>query len=261
MRVQIITIGLVLLFVSSASFALIGPPTAELDKGQWSIGGNYTYTSQDLDDVKGKNSDGDKTSHGLEDFNINRYYGQLGYGLADNWELYGQLGIADIKLAFIESDGSESCYNYDNDIFYGLGTKYTFAKQEKVNWGAALWVNILNPSYSDTYTQDDGEGGTETVRESLDDDVMEIALAVGPTVDMGACKLYGGALYSLVSYEFDYKLRGPDWIWKSTGDSDTNNFGGYIGAEFDMYKNCNAAIEFLATNNGWGAGVGIEIPF
>ena len=175
--------------------------------------------------------------------------------------MYGQLGIADIKLAFIEGDGSESSYNYDNDFFYGLGTKYTFAKQENVDWGVVLQLNMFSPSFSDTYTQDDGGGGTETVKESLDDDAIEITLAVGPTVDMGGWKLYGGALYSLLSYEFDYKLCGPDWVWTSSGDSDTDNFGGYVGAKFDILQNCNMAIEFLGTNNGWGAGAGIEIPF
>lgn len=32
MRVRVITMDLVLLFLSSTSFALIGPPTAELEK-------------------------------------------------------------------------------------------------------------------------------------------------------------------------------------------------------------------------------------
>jgi hypothetical protein len=256
MKMRMVTISLVLLFLSSSAFALIGPPTAELVKGQWGISGSYTYTSQDLDDVKGKNSDGDKTTHGIGDFNINRYYGQLGYGLTDNLELYGQLGIADIKLAFIESDDSELSLNYDNDLFYGIGTKYTFLKQEKADWGAVLQVNFFNPSYSDKY---DDEG--EIIKESFDDDAMEITLAVGPTVDMGGWKLYGGAIYSLVSYEFEYKLSGSDWVWKSSGDSDTNNFGGYIGAKMDICKKCNMAVELQGTNNGWGLGAGIEIPF
>lgn len=170
--------------------------------------------------------------------------------------MYGQLGIADIKLAYVEADGSESSYNYDNDIFYGLGTKYTFAKNEKVDWGAALQVNMLTASWSDTYTR-----GTETVKGTLDDDAMEITLAVGPTVDMGGWKLYGGALYSLLSFNSDYKLCGPNWVWTSSGDCDTNNFGGYIGAQFDILQNCNMAIELLGTNNGWGLGAGIAIPF
>ena len=54
MRVRLITMGLVLFFLTSSAFALIGPPTASLDKGQWGAGANYRYTSQDLDDVKGK---------------------------------------------------------------------------------------------------------------------------------------------------------------------------------------------------------------
>jgi hypothetical protein len=251
MRVRLITMGIVLFFLTSSAFALIGPPTASLDKGQWGAGANYRYTSQDLDQIKG---------HGYEDFNINRYYGQLGYGLADNWELYGQLGMADIKLNIIEINDEVNGYNFDNDILYGLGTKYTFAKKEKADWGAALQVNMLTGSWSDSYTQDDG-GGTETVKATYDIDAMEIILAVGPTVDMGGWKLYGGALYSLLSFDGDYKLTGSDWVWTASGDGDTDNFGGYIGAQFGILQNCNMAIEFLGTNNGWGAGAGIEIPF
>jgi hypothetical protein len=48
MRVRVVAVVLLLFFVSGSAFALIGPPTAELEKGQSSLGANYQYSSIDL---------------------------------------------------------------------------------------------------------------------------------------------------------------------------------------------------------------------
>ena len=51
------------------------------------------------------------------------------------------------------------------------------------------------------------------------------------------------------------------WTDKASGDSDTDSFGGFVGAEFGIGDSWNMAVEFLGSNNGWGAGAGIKIPF
>ena len=252
MKVRLITMSLVLIFSSSSVYALIGTSTAELGKGQWSVGCNYLYTSQDLDTVKVKENDGDRYNLGISDFNIHRYYAQLNYGINDIWEVYGQLGTFDIKAKYKGlTSYAIGGVNFDNEILYGLGTKYTFAKKEKIDWGATFQMNMLSTSVSEKYSN-----GTKTM--DVDIDIMELVLGVGPTVVMGGWNLYGGALCSILSIDHDSKDSDGD---KGTGDNETESLGGYVGAQLDVYKNYNMSIELQATDNGWGVGAGITIPF
>ena len=249
-----------------------------LDQGQWSGGFNYTYTTQDLDTTSLKwiwLADGAFDSAGtskvkIEDFNRNLYYGRIGYGLSDAWQVYAQLGVADVKLQadpgadlnFLE-DGPIS-FNFDNDFAYGWGTSYTFVKQEKVAWGATLQMNWWDSGWDRK-----GVDGTETWKQTVDIDAMEILVAVGPTLDMGGCKLYGGPLFYFLDGDIDATHRtvaeAPGetfWNGKASGDLEADsNFGGYVGLQCAVYEKYNATIEFLATGDGWGAGAGIEIRF
>lgn len=292
MRERILIMVLVLLFLSSSSHALIGPPTAELEKGQWSIGGNYTYSSQDLDktsvtwkdywieyddlgDVYDEESDSWKYKLEIRNYNTNLYYGRLGYGLLDSWEVYGQIGLVDVKAETKEEGDNEwHGYNLDNELAWGLGTKYTFIKKEKIDWGVALQLNMYRNSMDEkgTYETDWGGGLIETGswKETTDIDTLGVLIAVGPTVDMGGWKLYGGAMYQLLTAEYEFKDRGRwedtddftgSWSDSASGDYDISSFGGYIGAQFSIQKKFNVKVEGLGTNNGWGVGTGIEIPF
>lgn len=278
MRMRIFTAGLVLTFLASSAFAIIGPPTAGLSKGQWSGGFNYTYSSQDLDDdnvnwvwlADGVFDSAGTTKVKVKDFNRNLYYGNIGYGLCDVWQVYVQLGLVDLKeevdpgsdMNYFE-DGKISL-NLDNDFAYGWGTKYTFAKKDKIDWGVALQMNWLDTSWSETDTD-----GAETWKETLDIDAMEIILAVGPTIDMSGWSLYGGPFFYYLDGDADATHNtvtpapgDPVWSGKASGDiKAASNFGGYIGAQCNIYKNWNMAIEFMGTGDGWGAGVGIDILF
>jgi len=276
MRMRICTAGLVLSFLASSGFAIIGPPTAGLDKGRWNGGFSYSYFTQDLDDMKAKwtwLADGAFDSAGttkveISDFSSNLYYGGIGYGISNVWQVYVQLGFEDLKLK--GDPGTDTRYfedgkfslNLDNDFAYGWGTRYTFAEQDDIDLGVAFQMNWFDTCWSGT-----GTDGTETWKETADIDVMEIIVAVGPTVDMGGWMVYGGPFYYSLSGDADATHRtiattGIYWSGEASGDLETDsNFGGYIGAQCDIYKNWNMAIELLGTGNGWGIGAGIEVPF
>ena len=291
MRVRIITVGLVLGLLSSNAFALIGSPNSELDAGQWSIGSNYQYSSQDLDTMSLKynyswidyepggavddQSSGSGTEkNNLKDVNINHYYGQVNYGLSDNLEVFGRLGMSDIKIKTQEVGDNEWLgVNLDNEFSWGLGAKYTLSEKENVNWGISCVMNWLNSSLDDEgydYYEFGGYSETEVWDDKIDFDIIDILIAVGPTFDMGEWKLYGGGFYQMTNADLDVKETGSwedsddyygVWTDKASGDSDTDSFGGFVGAEFGIGDSWNMAVEFLGSNNGWGAGAGIKIPF
>jgi hypothetical protein len=261
------------------AFGYVGRPTAELNKGQWSAGFNYSYSTLDLDTTKVENSEvgydegpyswTDWYKVDIEDFTTQRYYGRVAYGISDCWTIYGQLGGADVKAHFDEVDDSDNwSINFDNDFAWGWGTKFTFSKQPKTNWGVALQMNWLDTSadYKDTYEDSDYY---ESWKEESNLETWDLLIAVGPTIDMGGWRLYGGPFYYYLSGDLSYKETGEweelvdgldsgYWTYKESADLRAkDNFGGYIGAEIDVSKNCNAGIEFSATGSGWGAGAGL----
>ncbi len=284
MRVRSIATGLFLLLSLSGSvFALIGPPTAELGKGQWSGGFNYSYSSLDLGKETVKyihkefDADGQETYNStgsyslkIEDFDMDRYYGRVGYGLLDSLEIYGQAGAINIKEKEQEA-GDPNWYGYDSDtdFAWGLGVKYTFFRQEKINWGATAQINWFGANFYDRHREvyeDEEFTVTDTKKKDIDLDLMDLFIAVGPTVDMGSWKLYGGAIYQLITADYSYKERGH-WtatddtsgssLYTKDGDYHKDSFGGYLGAQFNVYKNYDVQVEGLATGDGWGISAGI----
>ncbi|TFG49794.1 MAG: hypothetical protein E4H40_02395 [Candidatus Brocadiia bacterium] len=254
-------------FLTSTVFAIghIGPPTAELKKGQWDLGFNYSYSTQDLDSSSAKYVwDGDEPEHfklKTKDFNVHRYYAVGGYGICDRWEVFGQLGVADLKADF-EGDDWTDGVNFDNDFAWGLGTRFTLAQQDKVKWGFSAQANWLDTSNTEKGIEVDEV--TYTWKEKYSIETFELLLAFGPTIDMGGWKLYGGPFYYYLDGDYEWKESYSDTtdVGKETGDlEEDSNFGGFIGAIVPLAKNVNMTAEFSATADGWGLGTGITFKF
>lgn len=278
MKIRTAMLVVVLAFLISPVFAIshVGPPTAGLSKGQWSGGLNYSYSTQDLDKTKVDWSwylDGVLDEIGtskvkIEDAKTNLYYFNLGYGVTDWWQVYAQLGVADVKADI--DPGDDSGYfedgkvglNFDNDFAWGWGTKVTFAKQDKIDWGAAFQMNWLDTEWN---VKDSDE--TESWKQTIDVETYDLLLAVGPTVDMGGWQLYGGPFYYYLSGDIDatHKTTASEdgfWSGKASGDLEADsNFGGYIGSQFELAANWNATVEFSFTGDGWGLGTGLTFKF
>jgi hypothetical protein len=251
-RLVVLSLALVLLGASAFAVGFIGTPTAELGQGKWGLGFNYSYSSQDLDKKNYKWDDGDTDKLKLKDFNTQRYYGTLSYGVTDCWDVYAQLGFADVKTDAKETwddGGFEWGMNFDNDFAWGLGTKVTFAKQDKIDWGAAFQMNWLDTSFDGIVDGDNDEVDIKT---------YDLLIAVGPTIDMGGWKLYGGPYYYYLNGDFD-EVWGGDGV---TSDLRNSDFGGYIGAAFDLASNCSANVEYSTNlNDSWGLGTGFTFKF
>jgi hypothetical protein len=243
---------------SALAVGFIGTPTAEMGKGQWGVGFNYSYSSQDLNRKSFTGSGWDDKLK-LTDFNVQRYYGTLSYGIDDCWDIYVQLGFADVKANAVDTwAGGRDEYgtNFDNDFAWGWGTKVTLAKQDKIDWGATFQMNWLDTSGSNYRT---GWGGNDYV---ADIDVYDFLIAVGPTVDMGGWQLYGGPYYYYLSGDYDFKdvyTGGVDRVESHLRNSD---FGGFIGTKFNLTSNISANIEGSSNlGNGWGIGTGVTFKF
>ena len=247
-------LGLFVAIMSVNAFGVgfIGTPTAELDAGQWNVGFNYTYISMDL--ATAKMTGGDESFKlEINDNNVQRYYGTIGYGLTGAWEAYVQLGIADVKANVTVVGELEQGLNFDNDFAWGWGTRYTFYEQDKVRWGASLQMNWLNTSF------DDEDADSEIQIDYSDYDLL---IGVGPTVDMGGWKLYGGPFFYMLSGDLDLKGINADGAWKASGDLEADsNIGGFIGAQCTLMEKYNMTTEFSITGDGWAIGAGVAVQF
>lgn len=286
MNKMTVVLGLIVAMMSTSAFGVgfIGTPTAELDQGQWNVGFNYTYMSMDLAkssysesgqfyDAAGDPQGDPEPDSGkvlINDFNIQRYYGTIGYGVTDVWEAYVQLGIADVK-AKIKGDGDSEWdgFNFDNDFAWGWGTRYTFYEQDNVRWGASLQMNWLSTSWDDKWTEDEDEEGeviTWSCKENFDVDSYDLLIAVGPTVDMGGWNLYGGPFFYMLSGDLDRTevCTSEMGTWREKGSLDLEedgNIGGFVGAQISLKENCNLTTEISFTGDGMALGAGVAWAF
>jgi hypothetical protein len=269
--------GMIVLWVLVASMSagalavgFMGPPTAELKQGQWNMGYNYTYSDMDLDRttfkpkflIEGLSIEGPSTAKvDIEDFKTQRHYFTVGYGLADWWELYAQVGGADVK-AELEAEGESMGLNFDNDFAWGWGTRITLAEQDKVKWGVSAQMNWLDTDTEKKYTEEI-LGEQAPITEKWDIESFDLLVAFGPTVDMGCWKLYGGPFYYMFDGDFDITLKAFDVkgaVFNADMEEDSS-FGGFIGAIFPLSQSMDWTTEFAATGDGWAIGTGLGWKF
>jgi len=238
--------------VSAHGVGFIGNPTAELNQNQWNVGFNFTYITMDLDDTTVK-EDGLSEKLKINDNNVQRYYGTIGYGLTDAWDVYVQLGLADVKARFEDPNGESSGLNFDNDFAWGWGTKYTFSEQGDICWGVSVQMNFLDTSWDDN--------GIDW-KETIDYEAYDLIVAVGPSVDMGGWNLYGGPFYYMLDGDLDGSGYDDVGAYKASADlQEDSNFGGFIGAQCIMMEKYNMTTEFAFSGSGWAVGAGVTVPF
>lgn len=256
---------------SSAALALppMGPPTATLGEGQFSVGVEYGYTDMEPEySFKGTGTATDtvpvppysETDKGTVDvFKSSMFFGTIGYGLTDNWEAFVRLGAADLEL-----EDWEGGYGFA----WGAGTKLTFAQEGDVTWGALFQWTWFNPGDDDITYADVILGVPVSISGESEVDWWEIQVAVGPTWQVAdtVC-IYGGPFLHFVDGKYDEKASGAMEVgtppvtynlsWKASADVEQDSmFGGYVGAQWDVVENASLYAECQFTGDAWGLGIG-----
>lgn len=260
---------LMLSVTSASALNFSGPPTAELESVQWSLGYSYSYFDMDLDETpidwadydNGTLDAGGTDKLKIKDLKTQRHYFVFGYGVTDSWEIFGQLGLADVKTEAKWSEDSSlelNHLNFDNDFAWGVGTRVTLAEQENVKWGVSAQMNWLDTSVDYSYSEPGYSSNTRFDFESYD-----LLVTLGPTVDMGSFKLYGGPSFYMLRGDFSEKGYDSDnFTWCASSDiEEESNFGGLIGGQCMLSKSYVLSLDISATGDGWGAGAGVQYKF
>jgi len=256
----LVVVFTVVALAGSAALALapMGPPTAGLKTGQLRAGAEYSYSNMDF-----KADWGDGDEYTAKDIKLNIFAANIGYGLTDDWEGFVRLGAGNAKGSYSDEDESEITGDYK--FVWGLGTKYTFLKQENIDWGVLFQIGWLKTEGSESGTYVDGEY-TDTWEDTYNLDVYDIEIAIGPTWKAAeGLKIYGGPFFNLIRGDLDIDEEGNDGepysdSW-SADVKEKSIFGGYMGAQWDFIQNASVFGEFQLTGGGWTFATGVGWKF
>jgi len=237
----VITLIVLLAFCSQAyGLSFMGPPKAELEQGQYSLGLDYTFSDMDVE------FSGNGLTGTQEDIETDMIFAVLGYGIAPNMEAFVRLGAS--KTEF---DG----YDSDTELGYGFGFKATFAQDGALTWGGLFQMTWLNSDDNSTLFL---EGHTITGKQEFD--AYEIQLSIGPTYEAEGLSVYGGPFLHLVNGDYDWRgtVTGP--VVNGTGSfsfdiEEESVFGGYIGLTKELTSSSDIGVEFQYTGDAQAVGV------
>lgn len=269
MKKKVLLLGIVVVVMclkSSVTLALdpMGPPTADLKKGKFSAGSSYSYSKMNLKLTGGKYSDSDGDSGvlpsiELEDFKINKVYADLGYEIADRWDIFLRLGSTKADFKY-EYDDAVSKFDSGTDFAIGLGAKTTFWQKGKLELGTLFQIS---------WTDFDGrvKGGDSTGEEWSDTisiNLTEIQVAIGPSYQLtNKICLYGGPFFHFIDGELSGKGNaldsggGDKYSW----DIHRSGFGGYVGTQVNVAENIYFNIEYQHTATADGLGMSLIWQF
>jgi len=267
-KIWLLSFALMILVLSGSNvFAmdLMGPPTAELEKGMFRGGIDYSYSSMDLELIEGSASiyrngelqfSGDALSVTIDDFDVNTLYATVGYGIFENCEAFVRIGAATASFGDTLWGAGED-FDSDIDFAIGVGAKATF--YEGFNWkiGALFQVNRYEL---------DGEIdlSSQAIPQPnfVEISTTEMQLAVGATYMYSKrLSIYGGPFAHFISGNFDYDfnriVENVDTGKFSWDINEGPTFGAYIGAQIEIAENLTGNIEYQQTSDAsvFGAGV------
>lgn len=255
----------------SNAFALdmMGPPVAEVEKGMFRGGIEYSFSNMDLRLIEGKADiyrngtplgSGTVDSITIDDFKVNTLYANVGYGVFENCEVFVRLGAANAEF---DDSLWEEGEDFDSNIDFAIGggVKATFYEGFAWNIGGLLQINrtelegdIDSSSWIIPQPQFAEIGTTE----------MQIALGA-KYMWSERVSVYGGPFVHFISGDFDFKFT------RITEDFDTGKFkweinegptfGGYLGAQMKIAKNFSGNIELQYTSDAHVFGISVMTKY
>lgn len=258
--IRLFSLILVLISISGTEvFALdpFGPPTTSLMEGQYEFGLSYSNSSMDLEMGSSKYTElnlvtsetisGKTDSFTLKDFEENKIYANLGYGIWDYCDIYIRLGIVNAEFGdSIWKTGEE--FDNQSDISFCIGSRATFYEEGNLKIGRIIqlsWASLDGRLKAPHWTED----------ESSDIEIIEIQAAVGPTYTTeNGVSYYGGPFLHFVTgdvtekFNDTYTSTGQDYSAEYTWDlNEASNLGAFFGVQFDDGEYTSLNLEYILT--------------
>jgi len=250
---------------------LMGPPVAEMEKGMFRGGIEYSFSTIDLKLIEGQgelylNSDfvysGDVESLTIENLKINTLYANVGYGIFENCDAFIRMGMASATFGDSLWEEGED-FDSNIDLALGAGIKSTF--YEGFDWKIG---GIFQINRSELDGELDSSSWVIPQPHFVEISTTEMQIAIGVTYMWSSrVSIYGGPFVHFISGDFDYELNkitedlniiNREYSWEI---NEGPIYGGYIGAQIQIAKNYSANIEYQHTSNPNVFGVNIMMRY
>ena len=270
---------LLILGLSSSAMALspIGPAQAVIGEKQWAVGLNVGYQSMDLvaDGTFYEYPSSGPTPRdmpdqiALEDIESISSFVQIGFGISQNWDIYGLIGASDadgdatVKPSSSDpkipvngfTDGQKFDVNGDHEVALGFGTRFTLKDCETVKWGGMAQMTWQSPKGGSAWTSKADPAYRTTGTWELD--YWELIVAVGPTFVYDNVQFYGGPFLHMVRGDMDFSGTTTDGTAKTSQDLEEEAMiGGFAGMQMDLSENTVFYVDGQFTGQAWGIGMG-----
>lgn len=277
-RMALLAVAFIVTGISgSVALALppMGPPRALVGQDQWAVGVGFSHSRMDLEAFGTAREDPagggwlptSYAKHKIEDLTSNMVLGRLSYGAFDNVDVFACLGLSDAQDDMTEelaTGGDGNQYNgldCSHGFAWGFGARATFWQESDITWGGLVQLLWENPSDGDiSLIPTDGDPSRMTGDAELD--LLEIQVAVGPTVQVNGLSVYGGPFLHFVSGDLDVSVTGIDSfaavnrVELSQDIDQESEFGFFAGALGAADQDTSWYVEFQITGDAWGVGVG-----
>ena len=252
-RLNIVMIAAVLMSTPVLAFDLMGPPMSRLkDSGKFSIGGEYFWSSMeiDADDISAL----DLTSDTIDDFEIDKTTANLALGMGRGSEIFFRFGVTDADPDGKDDWGGIPDYmgNSDEVLVLGGGAKWTLYEDANFGWGLLTQVSWAEYDF-------DGRSysvGDYDVTLSPELEIVEVQIATGPALKLNKdITIFGGPFLYFLNGDADFEgtIDGSEAAISADLDQESL-LGGYIGAELGLGRNAAISFEVQATNGSSGMG-------
>jgi hypothetical protein len=207
---------------TALALAPMGTTTPEVNAGQFLLGADYSWARTD---VKVEDSSGH--------IRTNTYLAKLGYGICDEWEVYGRFGLGNVRA-------EDFAGHYESAG--GFGTKVNFYKWEDFDWGVIYQMTWL-------YSRDDVSDVSVKMKP------WDAEIAIGPTYKPCDCfSIYGGPYMEI--------MRGKITALGETARINNILIGVYLGTEVKLCQCSSVHVEMqFAQHNSFGISTGITYKF
>jgi hypothetical protein len=255
-QIRLLDIMLLILgLCGSNAFALdfMGPPTAEIEKGAFRAGIDYTFSDMDLELIEGKGTtfrngellgSGTAASQTISGFEVNTLYACIGYGVFENCEAFLRMGAANATFGDSLWDEGED-YDSDIDFAIGAGIKANFYKEFNWKIGGVIQINQVELD-----GKLDSSSWAIPQPQIVDISTSEIQIAIGATyLYSRRLSIYGGPFAHFISGDFDFQFNRVTEDFFDVGEfsweiNEGPIFGGYLGAQINLSRNNSANVEY-----------------
>ncbi len=239
MRTRTIVVGVAILLLSPAGYALdgVGPPQALLGRGHWGLGVEYTYSETQVALKDGVLMDApvmdDATQLQAHGPSVN-----LRYGISNKVDVFARLGATIIDLPLLQEG--------DAGFAWGLGAAATVYHTPKLDWG-------LLAQFSRGQSQEHNPPSVWT--RVAETHVQSLQVAAGPTYqvreDLAA---YGGVFYHLLWGNYESAL--------SQWDLEVDHpWGAFAGLDWRVKKDAHWDVELQYAGATFAVTTGLRWIF